>query len=491
MHKDSKMVKNIAKVFPFIPTGEYYFHRGIRAYNNFDLNKAKKYLKRAMELEPNEPMIACQLALVLTETLEYEQSNEILFAIIDNLKNDMTECHYFIANNFAYLGQFSEAYKHASFYLSKSPNGEFAHDSQELLDLIAIEQDEEFKELMKQDELVVEQDLARTYLEAGEFREAINILEDLIKQHEEYWAAYNNLALAYFYIGEVGKAEGILEKVLDSNPGNLHALCNQAVFLYYQHKDEELNELINGLEKVRPLLIEQQYKLGATLAFARRYEVAFHWLRKVEYSGFEEEANYYYWYARSAFFLGKYQLAEKAWKQLVEIDPTKAGIAPWEDEMQEIGERDYLASDLFGERMYGLYLISQLENAQEILFDNVEYSKRNLTEDAEREYLAFILGSEKKSIPKKCHEIAEIIDDRCIDLQIDSKPILLMLFNVYGKCFINDQPMTNTNAIAGALEYIWYKQLGKNKTRKELAEVYEVSPATMSKYIRFIERYDI
>src|SRR5699024_7632078 len=136
MHKDSKMVKNIAKVFPFIPTGEYYFHRGIRAYNNFDLNKAKKYLKRAMELEPNEPMIACQLALVLTETLEYEQSNEILFAIIENLKNDMTECHYFIANNFAYLGQFSEAYKHASFYLSKSPNGEFAHDSQELLDLI-------------------------------------------------------------------------------------------------------------------------------------------------------------------------------------------------------------------------------------------------------------------------------------------------------------------------------------------------------------------
>ena len=85
MFKNSKVNYDKAKVFPFVPTGEYYFQKGLKAYERFDINQAKKYLNRAFELEPYEPMIACQLALVLTEASEYKQSNKLLHTVLTDL----------------------------------------------------------------------------------------------------------------------------------------------------------------------------------------------------------------------------------------------------------------------------------------------------------------------------------------------------------------------------------------------------------------------
>ena len=45
----------------------------------------------------------------------------------------MTECHYFLANNYAHLGMFKEAYRHASAYLEKEEDGEFSEDAEDLL----------------------------------------------------------------------------------------------------------------------------------------------------------------------------------------------------------------------------------------------------------------------------------------------------------------------------------------------------------------------
>ena len=45
----------------------------------------------------------------------------------------MTECHYFLANNYAHLGMFKEAYRHASAYLDKEEDGEFSEDAEDLL----------------------------------------------------------------------------------------------------------------------------------------------------------------------------------------------------------------------------------------------------------------------------------------------------------------------------------------------------------------------
>ena len=97
-------------------------------------------------------------------------------------------------------------------------------------------------------EILIIQEKARRMMEQGNFEQAIEVLENLIEENPDFWAAYNNLALAYFYIGEVDQAKALLHKVLEENTGNLHALCNLAVVHYYEKNEQELNHLLNLLE---------------------------------------------------------------------------------------------------------------------------------------------------------------------------------------------------------------------------------------------------
>ena len=78
MSKNSQAKKSKGQLLSFIPTGEYYYSKGLKAFHRRDFRKAIKYLQRAMQLEPGEPMIVCQLAIIYTELGEYQQSNQLL-----------------------------------------------------------------------------------------------------------------------------------------------------------------------------------------------------------------------------------------------------------------------------------------------------------------------------------------------------------------------------------------------------------------------------
>lgn len=84
-------------------------------------------------MKPDNASILCQLAIVLTELGEYQRSNDYLQNIVNGLAPDMYDCHYFMANNYAFLGLFQEARKHAEAYLEKEPDGEFLEDTEDLL----------------------------------------------------------------------------------------------------------------------------------------------------------------------------------------------------------------------------------------------------------------------------------------------------------------------------------------------------------------------
>ena len=177
-----------------------------------------------------------QLAIIYTEMGHYQQSNELLDFILEHIDENMSECHYFKANNYANLGLFQEAYKSATAYAALEENGEFADENDDLLDLLDMsdEEDEDFP--YDQDDLIVKQDQANHLLESGRLDEAIEMLEQMIVEYPEFWSAYNNLALAYFYSGRIHQAKEMLNRVLHENPGNLHALCNQLVFYHYEKK---------------------------------------------------------------------------------------------------------------------------------------------------------------------------------------------------------------------------------------------------------------
>lgn len=502
MVRDTKKAKRRARIYSFIPTGEYYFHKGLKAYERFDIMKAKKYLQRALELEPLESMIACQLALVYTETGEYVESNQLLSSILNEMDERMTECHYFLANNYAHLGLFSEAYRHARLYLAIDQVGEFAQDAEELLEWIEMGGENSIGELKEQEDLAMRQEEARLLLEEGDLPQAINLLEALVEDHPTFWPAYNNLALAYFYKGETGKAYQVTEQVLAESKGNLHALCNLAVFYYFDQQTEELDQLLTTLEKVRPFILEHRYKLGATFAITKHYKKAYAWLRSLQKTGYIGDASFYYWLAKAAFFIGNDHLADDAWKQLVMIEPEKAQAGSIIDEWTEDRHHFHMnctitkkfRSECAEERLFGIFLISISDRRHEMMSKVVLQSIDELSL-LEKLYLATVFEIEEVNhtaleyLVKKGHATAMILyEQHKTDWVLMSK-LLMMWFKVVQEMAEKSERMINPTAFAAATEYLFFRQQSEKKTQQEIATDYNISPVTVRKYMKIIKRY--
>jgi tetratricopeptide (TPR) repeat protein len=214
------------------------------------------------------------------------------------------ECHYFLANNYAHLGYFKDAYTHLTVYLEKDPDGDFTEEAEDLLEVLTLEEDVLDNDSYAHDDLITKQEQAKQLLESGHIPKAIKLLKSVIKDFPEYWSAYNNLALAYFYLGEEEKATNILDLVMEKNPGNFHAFCNKLVFAFFQKNAKEIEAFTAVLKKVNPLILEHQYKLGATFALIGEYETAYSWFYRLYKHGYEGDGSFYYWFSY-VFLLSK------------------------------------------------------------------------------------------------------------------------------------------------------------------------------------------
>ncbi|QED49528.1 tetratricopeptide repeat protein [Cytobacillus dafuensis] len=492
MGKDSKARKTNGKLLIFNPTGEYYFSKGLKAYHKRDLYKARKYLQRAIQLEPDESMIVCQLAVVHSEMGEYQQANRLLHRIIEELDADMVECHYFLANNYAHLGFFKDAYHHANLYLELDEDGEFADDTIDLLELLTMEAEELDEEPYEQDDLITKQEHARELLESGHFPKAVEILNSVIDEYPEYWSAYNNLALAYFYLGEIQKAADILDKVFEENPGNLHALCNKLVFAFYERDYKEVKALKEVLKKINPLSIEHQFKLGATFALIGEYDAAFLWLRRLQKKGFDGDGAFYYWLSYAAYFTGREKIAKSAWEKSVELNPEKEGFEPWNDEKTiHNGLENHpssilkkLDSDYIEERLFALFLTAMSDEKEEILSSR-EINQNRRFSHLEREYLSCIRkGNGWKAMP--VHDTAALLYESYHPIGTVEAGLFLMWFTVFVEISNSNQSIKNHKAWAAAIETVWIKLRGGKASQKQIADKYGMATSTLAKYIKLV-----
>lgn len=296
--------------------------------------RASSYRERFFLNLKNTGMLS-QLAVIYTEMGFYQQSNELLDFILKNINEKMTECYYFKANNYAHLGLFQEAYKAAETYLKEDPDGEFSEENAELLDLLDMGEEDQGYSQFDQDDLILKQDRAKSLLENGQLQESIAMLEEIISDYPEFWSAYNNLALAYFYAGDVQKAKTTVFTVLEKSHGNLHALCNLLIFYHYERRDDKVDALSEQLSNIYPMLFEQRYKLGATLALVGRYDLGFKWLKSLYRMGFEGDETFYYWLACSAYYTGRVQFARSVWKKMQEEYPDDARMEPWKERKEK------------------------------------------------------------------------------------------------------------------------------------------------------------
>ncbi|NMO97195.1 tetratricopeptide repeat protein [Paenibacillus lemnae] len=324
MHENSSGSENLHNIISIDYNANFFFDRAVKSLDRYQYEKALKYFRKAVEYEPDNPVNHCNMAGILSETGDYKGSNQVLQHILEHVDASMTECYFYMANNYANMESFEEAEKALITYLEEDPSGQFMDEAEEMMELLHYELNRPTKvNKIKSREGMVEHEHARKLLEEGKFAQAVKLLEEIVADCPDFMSARNNLALAYYYMGRFAKAKESIQGVLDVEPGNLHALCNLAIFFQHENNEEELSMLVDMLSVTVPFHQEHVFKLATTMGILGKHEAAYgHFRRLLKDEEFSSDASLYHYTAAAACNSGRMDAAAKYWRHCRKLDPT-------------------------------------------------------------------------------------------------------------------------------------------------------------------------
>ncbi|MBM7551370.1 tetratricopeptide repeat protein [Thalassobacillus pellis] len=306
------------KVIPFLPTGEFYFTHGVQAFQKRNFQSAEKWLKKAIDMTPDEPLYSCQLSVVYTEVGSYHKANQLLTEVLSVFGKEYVDCYYLIANNYAHLGLFTDARKYAEAYLEKTEQGDFQEAAEQLLELFtSIEDEEDDDEWMldDEDELLVYQETALYHLEHKEWDKAIVLLEEMMQLFPHYTAARHEYSFALFKQGDEQEAIELELQWLENEQNNLYSHVNLAIF-YKERKEIEKSEAhIEIIRNIYPIHDQQKLFIAQAMTRTGYYHEACERFRSIRSRGVKQAKAFYKWHSIATYHTGNPSKALHLWEQ--------------------------------------------------------------------------------------------------------------------------------------------------------------------------------
>ncbi|ARI76569.1 tetratricopeptide repeat protein [Halobacillus mangrovi] len=332
---NSTVAEDNTNIIPFIPSGKFYFSHGIQAFQKRRFNAAVKWLKKAIETAPDEPLYPCQLSVVYTEVGSYHAANQLLTEVLAKFGKEYVDCYYLMANNYAHLGLLNDAKKYVETYLEQQEDGEFEEAANQLLEMLnsleeSEDEDEDDWAFDDEDELLVYQETAFYHLEHEEWEHALTVLQEMMQLFPEFKLAKHKYAYALFMNGEQQEAMDIEEEWLEKNPGNIQSHVNLATFLLKQGLKEKAHVHIELLKNVFPMHEQQKLAVAETLARAGLYQEAVERFNVLRDKQVVRRRVYYKWYSIAAYHTGNPSKALTLWEKGCQQFPSlsKEG-GPW------------------------------------------------------------------------------------------------------------------------------------------------------------------
>ncbi|TCW39099.1 tetratricopeptide repeat protein [Laceyella sacchari] len=514
----------------------FFFERAVRSLDRHRYDRAVKYFRLAMEKEPENPINHCNLAGILSELGRFEESNEVLEHVLNTVAPDLHECLFYMANNAANMGDLELAEDYLLEYLQHDPDGEFAEEAEEMLVMLAQELGRPPREPLPphQPIYVQQHEEARQHLEQGRFLQAIQMMEDMLEEYPDFLAARNNLALAYYYIGEMEQALAAINEVLEMDPNNLHALCNLAVLSHHMGETEISTLIIDMLKKLIPLNQEHACKLATTLGILGEHAVAYElFARLVKYDDVQTVSLYHY-AAVAAWNNGNPTRALSYWRRAVKIAPDEDVPAFHLIHAQELLDQEPLPKLQYH---YQLPFEEQYLRLQDLASDQalLEQWKGNPlirssffwalsrgdfeTKRQVLNLLGWIADEEVSRLLEQFirqeglePELKKLAETILLRLKGDESPRAEAGRQILACCLshmadasaemkqaverlwmlVRDEheeqwrQLRKAEGWAAALEYLVSKHLGVRITQKEVAEKYQVSLSSVSRYVKLL-----
>jgi|GEM_PF-1530096 len=329
--KDRPIDREKNKLVPFIPDGDFYFTKGVEAFRKTKFQSAIKWLRRALEITPKNPLYQCQLSVVYTEIGFYHSANELLMEVLESNRDEYPDSYYLLANNYAHLGLLNEAKKYALNYLAAEPEGDFAEEADTLLELIDIDDEDGDWELEDEDELLVTQETIFHHMEYMEWELAMPMLKQMMSRFPDQPLTRHDYAQALFHTGKQEEAIQLENELLKDDVNSIYSYMNLAVF-HYERDDFEASEAcIANVLNVYPMHEQQKLRIAVALARTGHEKEACARFQKLERSPVRNHPSFFRWYSRSCYAAGQKEKAEKMWKDACQQHAIlKLEQAPWE-----------------------------------------------------------------------------------------------------------------------------------------------------------------
>ena len=184
------------RVLKFEKNADFYFNRHLKAFDKGDLIDSLSNIRSAIEKDPTNSEYQFYLAETLSEMFLYEDSNYILFKLLEKNERFDGDVVFDIAVNLFNLGDYDKSEETFLKYISDYPDGTRIEDAQEAYELL-LESHQEQPPIIK-DATLESANLGKKLLDSGKFAEAVDIMTPLAKNNPGAAFLQNNLALAHF-----------------------------------------------------------------------------------------------------------------------------------------------------------------------------------------------------------------------------------------------------------------------------------------------------
>jgi tetratricopeptide (TPR) repeat protein len=489
MNRESHLSKK--QIIPLRFDSDFFYRRGLACYRKGELRRASRYIDRALRMKPNNVEYLCRQAEILSELEEYESSISLLRKVVRDLDSRMTDCYFFMANNYAYLGEFEQALTEVKTYIALEPHGAFAREARELYDMLSGEETDQEEQAEKEPDYVWLHERGRAALEHGRLQESVNLFQEVGRKKSSFLPARNNLAIAYFSLGEAEKAVQTAESVLASDPGNIHALCNLAAFFHQLGMMRKAKAVVRRLDGLLPVVPEYCGKIGSTYLFIGEYEKAYHWLKIAEKRGAPSDQVFSFWLALAAFRTGRLAVAERCWKETdyfssKPFHPFKYGKI--QDMMFEPDAKDnFMVRDLIRKeirdsgrayQLFSLFYLSRSGDRQLML----EVARSG--QDARLRQLAQRFLNESPACGSSRLNVMRLIEQmNGGEKETMRHPELYSFWAVIDE-IAGPGESIDCKGWAAALYYLWEKEAGRPTSQKTAAARAETTVYRLRKHIR-------
>ena len=311
------------KVIPFSQNATFYMKRGAKELERNDLIAAIAKYREAYERAPEDPEISIALAEILSQMQRFEQSNIILHLLNAALDETPPECHFGLACNYFGLQDYDSAADSLEDYLEAEPDGIFAADAEDFLDLI--EDDDAMFEAtgLKTDDDYEDNAVcrfARSLLASGDIQYAVQELEHRIGQKPDSVKVREQLAIAYFCASRMDDAKKVAKKLLGEMPDNVIANSTLALMDIESGDRASAQRRLSALPDIRMLEAEELHSVAVLQLDLEQYEEAEKTLAiLLQMLPYDENVLHKTGYAR--FLRGDAEGAKACYQKLLRIDP--------------------------------------------------------------------------------------------------------------------------------------------------------------------------